>query len=290
MRLSLNQIVKKWLATAAMYLLWAPAQSQPLRVITFNIRLDVASDSPNHWQARKEKLVSQVLFHQTDLLGVQEALPNQVADMKSLMPAYGFAGVGREDGKNKGEFSGIFYKLERLELLASSTFWLSLTPEVPGSKSWDAAITRIVTWAKLKDKKNGKTFYHFNTHFDHMGKEARRQSAHLLLQKIATIAGKIPVVLTGDFNAIPTDEPMVVIGNTADPLHLVNAQTLSVSGHYGPTGTFNGFDARERNNQPIDYIFVKGRWTVLQHATLSQTWQGRFASDHFAVLAVLLLQ
>lgn len=290
MRLSFIQIVKKWLATTAMYLLWAPAQSQPLRVITFNIRLDVASDSPNHWQARKENLVSQVLFHETDLLGVQEALPNQVADMKSLLQAFGFTGVGREDGENKGEFSGIFYKKERLELLASQTFWLSLTPEIPGSKSWDAAITRIVTWAKFKDKKTRKIFYHFNTHFDHIGQEARRQSALLLLQKIATIAAKSPVVLTGDFNATPSDEPIAIITQPQNPAAFTNAKTVSLNGHYGPNGTFNGFKGRETREAPIDFIFLKGPWKVLQHATLSQTWQGRFASDHFAVLAVLLLQ
>ncbi|HSC54624.1 MAG TPA: endonuclease/exonuclease/phosphatase family protein [Phnomibacter sp.] len=264
-------------------------QGQSLQVMSYNIRLDVASDSPNHWQARKEKLVSVIRFQEADLVGVQEALPNQVADMKSLMPGYGFTGVGREDGKNKGEFSGIFFKTARLELMESRTFWLSLTPEVAGSKSWDAAITRIVSWAKFRDKFTRKVFYHFNTHFDHMGKEARRQSAHMLLQKVQEIAGSIPAVITGDFNADPTDEPIAVITNTADPLHLTNAETLSVSGHYGPTGTFNGFQSKEVNASPIDYIFLKGKWKVLQHATLSQTWEGRFASDHFAVFAKIEL-
>jgi len=258
-------------------------------VFTFNIRLDVASDSPNHWQARKEKLISQILFHEADLVGVQEALPNQVADMKMLMPDYGFAGVGRDDGNNKGEFSGIFFKNERLELLESNTFWLSLTPDVPGSKSWDAAITRIVTWAKFKDKKTRKIFYQFNTHFDHMGKEARRQSAHMLLKQVDEIAGKTPSIITGDFNAVPTDEPIQIVKDESNPLHLTNSETLSVSGHYGPTGTFNGFQQKERDNQPIDYIFVKGKWKVWQHATISQTWEGRFASDHFAVMAKLQL-
>src|SRR5574343_133370 len=276
---------KLWVLCVGMMMTVA-GMAQQLSVATFNIRLDVASDSPNHWKNRKEKVVSQVLFHQWDVLGVQEALPNQVADLKALLPAYGFTGVGREDGDNKGEFSGIFYKKEKLELLASETFWLSLTPAVPGSKSWDAAITRIVTWAKFKHKKSGKIFYHFNTHFDHIGQEARRQSAHMLLQKVNSIAGNPAAINTGDFNAQPKDEPIRIIVDETNPLHLTDAKALSQNGHYGPVGTFNGFGPKEKDEAPIDYIFMKGKWQVLQHATISQTWGGRFASDHFAVMAV----
>ena len=279
---------KLWVLCVGMMMTVA-GMAQQLSVATFNIRLDVASDSPNHWKNRKEKVVSQVLFHQWDVLGVQEALPNQVADLKALLPAYGFTGVGREDGDNKGEFSGIFYKKDKLELLASETFWLSLTPTVPGSKSWDAAITRIVTWAKFKHKKSGKIFYHFNTHFDHIGQEARRQSAHMLLQKVNSIAGNTAAIITGDFNAQPKDEPIRIIVDETNPLHLTDAKVLSKNGHYGPVGTFNGFGPKEKDEAPIDYIFMKGKWQVLQHATISQAWGGRFASDHFAVMAVVML-
>jgi endonuclease/exonuclease/phosphatase family metal-dependent hydrolase len=158
---------------------------------------------------------------------------------------------------------------------------------VPGSKSWDAAITRIVTWAKFKDRKTGNIFFAFNTHFDHMGKEARRESARLLLQKVASIAGKTRAVITGDFNAVPNDEPIQVITDKANALHLINAKDVSAVSHYGPTGTFNAFGTKERDDQPIDYIFLKGAWKVAKHATISQTWNGRFASDHFSVLATL---
>jgi len=279
---------KLWVLCAVM-MMAVVGIAQQLSVATFNIRLDVASDSPSHWKNRKEKVVSQVLFHQWDVLGVQEALPNQVADLKALLPAYGFTGVGREDGDNKGEFSGIFYKKDKLELLASETFWSSLTPTVPGSKSWDAAITRIVTWAKFKHKKSGKIFYHFNTHFDHIGQEARRQSPHMLLQKVNSIAGNTAAIITGDFNAQPKDEPIRIIVDETNPLHLTDAKVLSQNGHYGPVGTFNGFGLKEKDEAPIDYIFMKGKWQVLQHATISQTWGGRFASDHFAVMAVVML-
>jgi endonuclease/exonuclease/phosphatase family metal-dependent hydrolase len=157
------------------------AQSH-LNVITFNIRLDIASDSMNAWEYRKDKVTSQLLFHEADIIGIQEALHNQVMDMEQGMPNYRYAGGGREDGKIKGEYSAIFYNTGRLELLQSATFWLSKTPSVPGSKSWDAAITRIVTWAKFRDKITDNIFFHFNTHFDHIGKMARRESA-LMIQK-----------------------------------------------------------------------------------------------------------
>lgn len=261
--------------------------AQDLQVMTFNIRLHVASDSLNAWPYRRDNLASQIRFYNVHLLGVQEALHDQMVDLKDRLPGFRYVGVGRDDGKEKGEYSAIFYDTTRLQALQSGTFWLSLTPEVPGSKSWDAAITRIVTWAKLKDRKKGKTFFAFNTHFDHMGKEARRESAKLLLQKVAGIAGNTPAIVTGDFNAIPADEPIRVVMDKSNPLHLTNAKEISSAPHYGPTGTFNGFGPKERDDQPIDYIFLKGPWKVKKHATLSQTWGGRFASDHFAVLATL---
>lgn len=255
--------------------------------MTFNIRLNTAADSLNAWPYRKDKVASQILFQEVHLLGVQEALHGQMLDLQDRLPRYKYLGVGRDDGKEKGEYSAIFYDTTRLQALASGTFWLSKTPGVPGSKSWDAAITRIVTWSRFKDRRDGKIFFAFNTHFDHIGQEARRESAKLLLQKVAAIAGRTPAIITGDFNAKPDDEPVQVITDLTNPLRLTNAKELSATPHYGPTGTFTGFGPRERDDQPIDYIFLKGPWKVKKHATLSQTWEGRFASDHFAVLATV---
>jgi endonuclease/exonuclease/phosphatase family metal-dependent hydrolase len=263
---------------------------EPLRVMTFNIRLNTASDSLNAWPYRKDKVASQILFHKVDLLGVQEALHDQMMDLQQRLPNYKYVGGGRDDGKTKGEYSAIFYDTTRLQLLSNDMFWLSETSNVAGSKGWDAAITRIVTWAKFKDKRSKKIFYAFNTHFDHIGKIARRESAKLVLQKVKEIAGSTPAVITGDFNAEPTDEPIQVIVDKNNPLHLTDSKELSQTPHYGPTGTFTGFQNKERNDQPIDYIFLKGSWKVLTHATISQTWGGRFASDHFSVIAELLLQ
>ncbi|RPE14061.1 endonuclease/exonuclease/phosphatase family protein [Chitinophaga lutea] len=263
------------------------AQDKTLTVMTFNIRYNTPRDSVNAWPNRKDKVASQILFHQPQVLGVQEALWDQMDDLAKALPGYKFIGVGRDDGDKKGEFSAIFYDAARLTLLDQRTFWLSETPETVGSKGWDAAICRIVTYGRFRDNKTKKEFYHFNTHFDHIGKVARRESAKLLLKKVQEIAGKTPVVITGDFNATPTDEPIQVIVNQQDPQRLTDAKAISKTPHYGPNSTFNSFRAHDIGNEPIDYIFLKGNWGVNKHATISQTWKGLFASDHFSVVAEL---
>ena len=260
-------------------------QSQELNVMTFNIRYNTKNDSLNAWPYRKDNAASQVLFHNVHILGVQEALHEQMMDMGQSLSRFKFTGVGRDDGKTKGEYSAIFYDTTRLTLAESKTFWLSLTPEVPGSRGWDANITRIVTWARFRDTRTKKLFFEFNTHFDHIGQEARRESAKLLKRKVKEIAGNNPVIIMGDFNAKPSEEPIMVLVN--DPDKFTDSKALSVQPHYGPEGTFNGFGSKERDNEPIDHIFLKGKWKVLQHATLSQTWGGRFSSDHFPVFAKL---
>ena len=259
--------------------------AQDLNVMSFNIRYNTPADSLNAWPYRKDKVASQILFHEAHIIGVQEALHEQMMDLQERLPQYKFAGVGRDDGKEKGEYSAIFYDTTRLQALQSKTFWLSQTPEIAGSKGWDAQITRVVTWIKFRDRKTKKIFLAFNTHFDHIGKEARKESAKLVLQKVKEIAGSTPAFVTGDFNAHPDDEPIQVILDASNPLHLTDSKEISKTPHYGPVGTFNGFKDRERDDQPIDYIFLKGKWNVLKHATISQTWKSRFASDHFAVLA-----
>ena len=262
-------------------------QSQELNVMTFNIRYNTKNDSLNAWPYRKDNVASQIKFHNVHILGVQEALHEQVIDLSRSLSQYKYVGVGRDDGIIKGEYSAIFYDTTKLILLGSSTFWLSLTPEIPGSKSWDAAITRIVTWAKFTDIRRNRTFFVFNTHFDHMGKEARSESARLLKQKVKDIAGNNPVVITGDFNSKPSDEPIKIITESNDKDKFIDTKAVSLTPHYGPQGTFNAFTSKEIDNEPIDFIFLKGKWKVLQHATFSQTWGGRFSSDHFPVFAKL---
>lgn len=272
-------------------LFFAHMQAQDyLNIMTFNIRYNNPNDSLNAWPYRIDKVGSQILFHETHIVGVQEALHGQLKDLQPQLTKYKYVGVGRDDGKEKGEYSAIFYDTTRLQVLQWKTFWLSLDPEVPGSKSWDAAITRLVTWAKFLDKKTKKQFYVFNTHFDHIGKIARAESAKLLLNRVNDIAGKTPCIVMGDFNATPNDEPIQVITDKNDPKHLKDSKSLSATLHYGPTSTFNSFKNKESGDQPIDYIFIKQGVKVLQHATLTQTWEGRFSSDHFPVFARVVIQ
>jgi endonuclease/exonuclease/phosphatase family metal-dependent hydrolase len=258
-----------------------------LNIMTFNIRLNVSSDSLNAWPYRRDLVASQILFQQAHIVGVQEALHDQMQDLQQRLPGYGFIGVGREDGKENGEYSALFYDTSRLTVMRSETFWLSKTPRVPGSKDWDAAITRIVTWGKFHDKNTGKDFFVFNTHFDHIGTRARAESAKIILHAVDSLAEDLPVIVTGDFNAKPLDQPIRIIIDPSDPLHLTDTKSVSVTPHYGPSGTFNGFQSHEIDDQPIDHIFIKKGIKVWQHATLSESWQGRFSSDHFPVFVKL---
>lgn len=265
--------------------------TQALHVMSYNIRYDNPQDGENRWDKRKENLASMLRFYGADICGMQEALIHQIRDLKAALPEYEFIGKGRDDGKEAGEFSPIFYRKDRIEVLESGTFWLSPSPDTP-SRGWDAMLHRVVTWAKIKTIKKKKTFYVFNTHYDHLGELARRESSKLLLRKIEEMAGKSRVIVTGDFNAIPTQEPIRILMEPSDPSHLTDSESLSLQAHFGPYSTFNGFEAMEQEGRHIDYIFLKNykKIKVLRHGTLSNTWAGRFASDHHAVLAELNLK
>jgi len=253
-----------------------------LNVMTFNIRYDNPGDGDNRWEYRRELIGQTILFHGISLCGIQEALDHQIKELKGLLPGWAYIGVGRDDGKSSGEFSPIFYDTVRFKLLEHETFWLSTSPEEP-SKGWDAALPRIVTWGKFKDKISSRTFFVFNTHFDHLGQQARRESAKLIGEKVKDIAGEQPALIMGDINATPEEEPVqILMGQFRD------CKALSKLPHFGPESTYNGFGTAEKENMCIDYIFMKNKaWRVLRHATLSQTWAGRFASDHHAVMVEL---
>ncbi|HEX6732336.1 MAG TPA: endonuclease/exonuclease/phosphatase family protein [Pyrinomonadaceae bacterium] len=265
-------------------------ESSHIRVMTFNIRYDEPQDKENAWPNRKELVASMIRFHHADLVGVQEALARQLKDLDKLLPDYSWVGVGRADGKAAGEFSAILYRKGRFKDLESSTFWLSETPRVP-SAGWDAAYPRIVTWVKFRDFQTGKIFFHFNTHFDHRGVRARNESSRLLLDQIRQIARDLPVVVTGDFNFTESSDGYQLLTgkNFEKPSALRDARYFSEQVHHGPTSTFNEFKAIVPGKK-IDYVFVKGRIRVLQHGVLSDTWDGRFASDHLPVLAEIIIE
>lgn len=266
------------------------AQYESWRVMSYNIRLPNQGDSINYWDHRRPLVASMIRYHEPDIIGVQEAFRRQLDEMMTDMPAYAWFGVCRTDGavlpNPDGEFSAIIFRKDRFERLDGNTFWLSATPEVAGSKGWDAAFPRIVTWARFRDVKSGKLFFYFNTHFDHLGEQAREESAKLLLQKINEIAGKEPVILSGDFNSTDTSKPYLVLTDQASTYSMTDAMFASKSPHHGPLGSFSGsFTLPGVGDYRIDFIFINNNITVLQHAILSDSWDGRLPSDHLPVLA-----
>ncbi|WP_353150248.1 endonuclease/exonuclease/phosphatase family protein [Chryseobacterium sp.] len=258
--------------------------SQDFTVMSFNIRLNVASDKENAWPERKQDVADLLMYYHPDYFGVQEALPDQMKDIKNGLKNYDYIGVGRDDGKEKGEFSAIFYDTNRLEVIRSGTFWLSETPEKP-SKGWDAALNRICTYAVFKDKKSKKEFLAMNLHFDHVGNVARVKSSELLLKKIKELNPKdLPVTLSGDFNLTDDTEPIKILSqNLKDSFY--NSETKP----YGPAGTFTAFNVNEIPKDRIDYIFVKGmKIKSLRHIN-DRRPNLLYPSDHFPVLAELSL-
>lgn len=256
--------------------------SQDLKVMTYNIRLALDSDGENAWSHRKIEAIALMQYYHPDCFGVQEAVPQQMIDIKQSLKNYNFVGVGRDDGADKGEYSAIFYDTEKLEVLDSGTFWLSETPEKP-SKGWDAAYNRICTYALFKMKKGGKKFWAFNTHFDHVGDMARAESSKLILEQISKFNTKnYPVILTGDFNLTDDSLPIKTISK-----ELNDSYTTSLLSPYGPKGTFTAFDVNVIPENRIDYIFTKN-FNVLNYRAINDRRENLlYPSDHFPILVEL---
>ena len=264
-------------------LLFTAGAQQPINVISYNIRLNIPSDSLNSWPNRKENVLALLRFYDADLIGVQEALPEQFDYLKENLKGFEAFGVGREDGDRKGEFSAIYFNAKRFIKKDGGTFWLSATPNKV-SKGWDAALPRICTWVKLYEKQTGKEFLFFNTHFDHIGVQARIESAKLIKQKIQKTAPKLPVVFTGDLNVTPENQVIATVKS-----FLNDAKDVAVEAPYGPLGTFNAFDWNSSLKDKIDYIFVTKGFKVQKFAVLSDSKNQRYYSDHLPVFARLLL-
>jgi endonuclease/exonuclease/phosphatase family metal-dependent hydrolase len=271
-------------------LCWGAAEAgPPLVLATYNLRLNLASDGPNAWPQRRDRVRELIRYHEWDIFGTQEALPEQIDDLDQR-PEYAHVGVGRDDGARAGEHSAIYYRRERFEALRHGTFWLSPTPETP-SMGWDArCCKRIATWAEFKDKlaPQAPSFFVFNTHFDHEGVVARRESAQLLLARaraaVGDFSGKRPLLVIGDFNATPADEPIRILAAA-----LRDARASSQTPPYGPDGTFNGFQIDAPMHDRIDHIFHTPGITVLKYGVLSDSRDGRFPSDHHPVVVRLSL-
>ncbi|HSN61738.1 MAG TPA: endonuclease/exonuclease/phosphatase family protein, partial [Ferruginibacter sp.] len=250
----------------------AAFSQQEIKVMSYNIRLDVASDGENRWDLRKEKVAGLMNYYEADFIGGQEVQHHQLTYLLQQLNNYSYIGVGRDDGKEAGEYSCIFYKKDKFDVVQQSTFWLSPTPDTI-SKGWDAAIVRVCTYGLFKNKKTKQLFWVFNTHFDHIGKTARLESAKLITEKIAQLNTKnYPVILSGDFNSKPDEAPAQYMVSK-----LINSRNISKQ-VYGNADTWNGFKFTEKPNGTIDYIFTNNlkKLSVTKFATITDSYDLKY--------------
>lgn len=253
-------------------------KNTPVIIATYNIRYNNSHDSLNAWPNRKENVKALIRFHEFDIFGTQEGLIDQINGISEL-EAYARTGHGRDDGKEAGEHSAIFYKKDRFKLLDSGDFWLSETPEKPG-KGWDAkCCNRICSWGKFQDLQTKKTFYFFSVHFDHQGVVARKESGKLMVKKIQEIAKNAPVICVGDFNSTPETEQIQTMQTLLNDSYKVTQDPP-----YGPVGTFNSFRFTAPMKNRIDYIFVSKGIKVLKYGVLTDAKDQRYPSDHQPVM------
>jgi len=269
-------------------LVWAISSSyaqknEQIVVATYNLRYNNPGDGENAWPNRKEHVKALIRFHGFDLFGTQEGLIDQLNDL-SEMKEYAWIGRGRDDGRQAGEHSAIFYRKERFQPEKNGDFWLSETPDEP-SFGWDAACRRICSWAEFKDLKTGKQFYFFCVHFDHKGEEARRLSGKLMVRKMKEISGSFPVICAGDFNSTPDTEQIQTIKTM---LH--DSREASAMAPYGPVGTFNSFELNAPMDKRIDYIFISDPVQVLKYGVLTDSFNQHYPSDHQPVITAVKIK
>lgn len=263
----------------------ALARERTLDVMTFNIRCGFCEspDDINHWNRRKFLVARLIGAHTPDLVGLQEAVLNQARDLVALQPDYDWVGVGRDDGKEQGEANVVLFRRSRFELLQQQTRWLSPAPDLPG-KGWDAAFNRTVTILRLRERASGREFYLLNTHFDHLGQQARVESARLILRLQASLAAELPVLLLGDFNSTRESAAYPVLTSVLrDSAHISRRRPR------GGDVTFNDFGKGREPGRTIDFIFVNEHVEVLSQRILTTRYGGRYPSDHYPVLAKLRL-
>ena len=270
----------------------AAEQPHPaVKVMSFNIRYGAADDGDDRWPNRSDLVAETITLFDPDLLGTQEVLGFQADFLKERLSGYGWHGRGR-DADGDGEQAAIFFREDRFELLDSGHFWLSETPEIPGSVSWDSSLTRICTWVKLADKEadNAEIMF-FNTHWDHRGAEARLESAKLIRSRVAALDPSIPVIVTGDFNTFEDRAPyrhLVLEGFEGRQL-LIDSYRSAHTEQQSDEVTFNGFRGA-REGQRIDWVLHSPHWVTLLSEINRINENGRFPSDHYPVEAILRLK
>ena len=257
---------------------------QEVKVMSFNIRLDVASDGENRWDARKNKVAALMNYYEADFIGGQEVQYHQLQYLLSQLTNYSYIGVGRDDGKEAGEYSCIFYNKEKFDVIQQSTFWLSQTPDSV-SFGWNAACRRVCTYGLFQNKKTKQKLWVFNTHFDHIGDTARLESAKLITEKILRLTStKHPIIVMGDFNSKPEEAPATFMKQ-----HFRNARDISKEKAYGPADTWNAFAFDKKPDGCIDYIFLSlhSGMVAKKFATITDSYDMKYPSDHFPILATI---
>jgi endonuclease/exonuclease/phosphatase family metal-dependent hydrolase len=268
---------------------WTPS-SDDLRVMSFNLRIPLLLDGLNYWSLRREQVVQTIRDFDPDIVGTQECVAEQADYLRAAMPGYGFVGVGRDDGMRRGEMCAVFYKAERFDVVDAGHFWLSPTPERPGSRGWGSLFPRMVTWVKLRPRTGEPDLCVFNTHFAHsrFNGRARRESARLLRERIDSIAGPMPVIVTGDFNTGPDTSPhaMLASSESSSPMLVDTFRVMHPGGPARDEGTLHGFSGH-RSGPRIDWILASNAFETFDAQIDRSRPEGRFPSDHFPVTAVL---
>jgi endonuclease/exonuclease/phosphatase family metal-dependent hydrolase len=260
-------------------------ERENIDVMTFNIRYDNPDDGMFSWDSRKEMVFWLIEKYDPDILGVQEALKGQMDELDEALSSYRWSGAGRDDGDCAGEYVPVFFKKDRFMLSDEGQFWLSEEPARPGSMGWDAACTRMVSWITLKEISTGYEYFVFNTHFDHVGEEARLRSAQLLSDSVRTIASLKPVIIMGDFNCSPDSDPLNILSHLFTDARLLAVEKDSVAGT-----TFVGFPADLAREDIIDHIFISPHFGVDEYEIIADNANGFFPSDHLPVLVSLKLR
>ncbi len=249
------------------------------KIMSYNIRYNNPNDNENWWEYRKQEVVEMIKYYQPEIFGIQEGLSAQVKYIDSTLTNYSYVGLGRDDGKEKGEFTAIFFDTTKLKLIETKTFWLSETPNKV-SVGWDASMERICTYGAFLNKKTNKSIFIFNCHFDHIGKKSRIESSYLILEEIKNKGiGHECIAVIGDLNCQPDENPIEIL-----KMELKDSYQVSQSQPYGPIGTFNSFNTVNEVTKRIDYIMVKNlnvtHYTTIDDRRKNKLW----LSDHLPIL------
>lgn len=275
--------MKKYSITLALLAFVNIILAQSINVATFNIRQRNTKDIGNMWADRKDYVIQLIKFHEFDIFGTQEGFIDQLQDIATGLPNFKYIGVGRDDGHEKGEHSAIFYNTKKFKVLDSGTFWLSENDIFTPQKGWDAVLPRICTWGIFKNLENGKKFILMNTHFDHIGKEARKQSALLMLTKAKEFAKNLPLIIMGDLNVNQNDEAYFTLSKSN-----IVADTYDLAQYnYASNSTFHNWGKSIKYAERIDHIFTTSQFEILKYGILTDTFNSKYPSDHFPVMVKL---